>query len=673
MNFGKLKYRSLLMGASASMLLATSCKDFLDVDVYDQYSESSLSSKESYEALTTPLYGGMRWSQYEGKFAWCVNEGVPGVLFNVNDQEGALFRLSIGDDNSILKEGYASLYSGVIAQCNQVIKSIDEAISNGLPSGMTEADARAIQGEAYLFRGYAHFMATEYFGEVPMVWNSESDISENKTLPCVSRRTLYAGIQHDLDLAYTYLPESNTTATWRATRYSAAALLAKLNLTMASCLTATPGVTYPYVCDNPSECLNNAVKYCNEVINSGKFSLDTHKNIFAAETRNEPSSETVLALYWKMDSYGNGSAYQSQMAPSSDWSPGSGWGSGKGLTYTLYNSFTESDERKKELCFYVGTGTGNSYTTVDGQVAFYGSDYTAKKAAGEANFGSTGKEFLSSGQRVLNNIKKYVWGVNGTGVHGSGMSTDRRQDIIRLSDVYMMRAEANMMIQGYDAAAACKDASVLADVNIVLTAHNAGETLDSIMFYQDLSVKHPSHEKFTFNVTVDDGNGGSKQQSVELEAGQMGDGVAYSHGMYHKDRRVDLLQQRRKEFAMEGIAWLDLKRLYYRNPNYAESYLYQIDRSIQFANSPSFEEGDSRFENETGYERLALVNGCNAKLKEQFPDGTYTEGDPEVEIFNSTFVDRCRWYLPIPSSAKSFLQSNVLDLYEKVIDGSYPY
>lgn len=670
MNFGKLKYRSLLLGAGASMLLATSCKDFLDAEIQDQYSTSSLTSKSGYKAFATPLYGGFRWSQYEGKFAWCVNEGLSGVLFNVNDQEGALFRLSIGDDNSILKEGYQSLYSGVIAQANQLLTLIKNAKENGLPSDMSEADANAIAGEAYLFRGLAHFMATEYFGEVPMVWNSEKDISNSVTLPRVSRKTLYAGIQHDLDLAYQYLPETNNEDPWRATKFSAAALLAKLHLTMASCRTATPGLTFPYVCDDVDGNLAKAIAYCDEIIKSNKYALDTHANLFAADKRNEPSTETILALYWKMDSYGNGSQYQSQMAPSSDWSPGSGWGSGKGLTYTLYNSFTEDDKRKKELCFYVGKGTGNAYTAADGRVAFYGSDYATKKKAGEVQFGSNGKDFLTQGQRVLNNIKKYVWGVNGTSVHGSGMSIDRRQDIIRLSDVYMMRAEAKMAKLGETTATT--DASILADINEVLTAHQAGETLDSIMLFQDLSSKHPSHEKFTFNVTVDDGNGGSTSKVIELEAGTLANG-RYANGMYHKDRRVDLLQQRRKEFAMEGVAWFDLKRFYYRNPELANKYLYQMDRGIQFANSPSFSEGDSRFQNETGYDRLALVNGCNAKLKEMFPDASYKEGDPEVEIFNQTFIDRCRWYLPIPSSAKAYLQQGVQDLYDKVSDGSYPY
>lgn len=72
--------------------------------------------------MTRALYGGRLWTQYESKFSWCVNEGVPGVLYNVHQEEGALFLLSIGEDNPILKEGYTSLYSGVISTATRSSK-----------------------------------------------------------------------------------------------------------------------------------------------------------------------------------------------------------------------------------------------------------------------------------------------------------------------------------------------------------------------------------------------------------------------------------------------------------------------------------------------------------------------------------------------------------------------
>lgn len=665
MNFSNLKYRSLLVGAGACMLLATSCKDFLDIDLYDQYSPTCLNTKEAYESLTAPLYGGYVWSQYEGKFAWCVNEGVSGVLFNVNDQEGALFKLSVGDDNSILKEGYTSLYSGVIATSNQVIKTVADSVSaNAVPKGMTVGELYAVMGEAYLFRAYAHFLATEYFGECPLILNTSADIANNVAVPRVSRRTLYAQIEKDLKTAFACLPQSRKSDNWRATKYSAAALLGKLYLTMGSCRAVTPGLTYPYVCANPDAMLDSAKVYLDYVLANKEFQLTTHANLFSAVNRNEPSSETVFALYWKMGAYGEGSQYQSQMAPSGDWSKGSGWGSGKGLTYTLYNSFDESDPRKKELCFYVGEGEGNGYTTADGRNAWYGEAYTKKKKDGSVQFGQDGKEFLSQGQHLLNNIKKYVWGVDGSAVHSSGMSIDRRQDIIRLSDVYMMLAEVAYLKSGAELTTPVTDANVLSYVNEVLSAHGANQ-LTSMSYFDDFSDKHKVGEKFEFNVTVDDGNGSGVQKTIAVN-----DSVS---ALFHAEKRQDYMQQRRKEFAMEGQAWLDLKRLYYLNPELGNKFLVQMDRGCQFTNSPEIPEGDGRFQKESGYARLRLVNLCNQTLKEQYPKGNYTVGDKEVEIFVDDFIAKNRWYLPIPSSAKAFLQSGVQDLYDQVMSNTYPY
>ncbi len=662
MNFSNLKYRSLLVGAGACMLLATSCKDFLDVDLYDQYSPSCLNSKETYEALTAPLYGGYVWSQYEGKFAWCVNEGLAGVLFNVNDQEGALFKLSIGDDNTILKEGYTSLYSGVIATSNQVIKTVvDSVAANAVPTGMTLAELHAVMGEAYLFRGFGHFLATEYFGECPLILNSSANISNNVSVPCVSRRTLYAQIEKDLKTAYAFLPETRKADKWRATKYSAAALLGKLYLTMGSCRMATPGLTYPYVCPDPDGMLDSAKVYLEYVAKNTKdFHLATHTEMFSAENRNEPSSETVFALYWRLSKqYGEGSQYQSQMAPSSDWSKGSGWGVGKGLTYTLYNSFTEDDARKKELCFYVGKGSGNGYTTADGRNAWYGSAYTDLKKKGEVQFGQDGKEFLSQGQHLLNNIKKFVWGVDGS-VHSAGMVIDRRQDLIRLSDVYMMLAEVEYLKQhASDLTTKVSDAAVLDYINQVLEAHHAPK-ISSIAYFDDLAGKN----KFEFEVTVDGGNGTGVQTKIPFVTPVT---------MYHEEIRADYVQQRRKEFAMEGQAWLDLKRLYYLNPELGNKFLYQMDRGCQFTNSPEVPQDDPAFQNEDGYKRLALVNQCNDTLKSRYPNGNYTVGDAEVDVYVDQFIAKNRWYLPIPSSAKSFLQSGVQDLYNQVVTNTYQY
>ena len=648
MKLSNLKYKTLIYGLGALAFCTTSCKDFLDVDVYDQYSTESVKSYQDCLSLTKSLYGGYLWSEYEGKFSWCVNEGIPGVLFNVHQEEGALFLLSIGEDNPILLEGYRSLYSGVIAACNQLIDKVASLETN---ASLSEDEKNHILAEARLFRGYAHFLATEYFGETPLVLHNASDIADNVALPRVSRKTLYTAIESDFKFAVDNLPE-NPTDNWRANKSSAKAMLAKLYLTMGSCLDDLPGAVYPFKV-SPAESqqyMNKVVELTTDVINAmhGTASLDTHANIFSAVGRTEPSKETVFALYWKLADYGEGSMYQAQMAPEDIWSPKSGWGSGKGIAYTLYHSFDRTDPRLYELCLVVD----HEYETANGVKVYYGPDYASYNP--KTDHVKSGSEFLNSGQCLLNNVKKYIWGVDATAIQDKGMAYDRRMDIIRLSDVYMMRAEAKMALENTTVTA--KLSSGVEDINAVLTAHGAAP-VSEIAYFDDL--EKPDNTSVIFNVKVDDG----APQAIT---------VPVKKAMYHDTKRTDFVQQRRKEFAMEGQAWLDLKRFFYRDKLNAHKFMIQMDRAIQFSQNPEVQD-ESMFQTESGYSRRQLVHDLNVELAKLYPSGDYNAGENEPEVFVDKFVERNYWYLPIPASAKAYLSSAVLDVPDQVLNQTYPY
>lgn len=638
MNFNNIKYRSLLWGLGALAFCTTSCKDFLDVDVYDQYSTESVKSYKDCQSLTKPLYGGRLWTEYEAKFAWCVNEGVSGILFNVFQEEGALFKLSFGEDNSILKEGYTSLYSGVISTTNQIVEKVNSLETNG---SLTDAQKNEILAEARLFRGYAHFLATEYFGETPLILNSSSDITNNVAVPCVSRKTLYTAIEKDLLFAVDNLPEVPSD-NWRVSKFSAKALLAKLYLTMGSCVADLPGTNFPFklTSSESADYMQKVVDLTTEIINRSGKSLTSHQVLFSAEGRKTPSSETLFALYWMMGDFGEGSQYESQIACEDIWSPKSGWGSGKGISYTLYNSFDKSDPRLYELCLV----SDHEYVTAEGVRVYYGpktANYDPKK-----DHIKTGTDFLSGGQCLMNNVKKYIWGVDGSSTQEKGMSIDRRADIIRLSDVYLMRAEALMALEDMNVNA--KVSSGLADLNAVLTAHGAPTVDSPIAYFDDLDLPN-----FKCTRTVPGDNG-----DVKVE-------VALDVPLYHNNIRSDFMQQRRKEFAMEGQGWLDLKRFFYRDPENAKKFMVQMDRSAQFDKNPEVTD-EAMFELEDGYDRKTIVFNVNTQLGRD-------PGKDEEEIFNQTFFDKNYWYLPIPTSAKAYLNSSVLDLSSQVLEDSYPY
>ncbi|MBO5829469.1 MAG: RagB/SusD family nutrient uptake outer membrane protein [Paludibacteraceae bacterium] len=653
MKLNNFKHKAVVLTAGVATLFATSCKDFLEEDLYAENSTSGLGKYEQFQSLTAPLYGGKLWAPYEQKFSWCVNEGLSGVLYNVYDQEGALFKLSIGDDNTILKEGYTGLYSGVIATANQIIDKVTRILDglDPLPEVSTPISTEQLEevrGEALLFRAFAHFLATEYFGNVPLILDTQKDIAEDAKIPLASRATLYKSIEKDLLQAIAALPDKPTDAR-RASKMSAKAVLAKLYLTMASCQSSVPGA--PYLEADVAGKYQKVKELCTEIIGSGKYSLAGHDVMFAYDEQTKPSSETVFAIYCVNGEYGEGSSYQSQMGRNEAWSPGSGWGEGKGISYNLYKSFDNSDPRKKELCLYVDAGEYECRSDDKYPIAIYGKDFHGKTADG-----CFGVDFFSSGAMVFNNIKKFVWGVSNLDFHpGVGMSIQRRIDLIRLSDVYMMRAEAAMAMENLDVCA--PTSAGLDDINAVLKAHGATELTAAIPFIEDLSSKKLSVESFT--IVLDD----STTANVD---------VPLTETMYHNVSRYDFMQERRKEFAMEGQAWLDLKRLYYRNPLMAETFLVQMDRGVKMVAIPKA--SPDLLEVEAGYARKDVINALNNILADMYPEKwEKTDSPNEDPILLDNFKANNYWFLPIPASAKSGIIDEVKDFVAEVERGTYPY
>lgn len=653
MKLNNFKHKAVVLTAGVATLFATSCKDPIEEDIYDANSTNGLGKYEQFQSLTAPLYGGKLWAPYEQKFSWCVNEGLSGVLYNVYDQEGSLFKLSIGDDNAILKEGYTGLYSGVIATANQVINKITRILDglDPLPEGSTVSTGQLeeVRGEALLFRAFAHFLATEYFGNVPLILDTQKDIAEVAKIPLATRATLYKSIEKDLLQAIETLPVTPTD-TRRASKMSAKAVLAKLYLTMASCQSPVPGA--PYLETDVAGKYQKVKDLCTEIIGSGKYSLAGHDVMFAYDGQTKPSSETVFAIYCVNGEYGEGSTYQSQMGRNEAWSPGSGWGEGKGISYNLYKSFDNSDPRKKELCIYVDAGPYECQSDPNYKIAIYGKDFHGKTADG-----CFGVDFFSSGAMVFNNIKKFVWGVDNRGFHPRvGMSIQRRIDFIRLSDVYMMRAEALMAMENLDVCA--PTSAGLTDINAVLKAHGVTTELTAaIPFIEDLSSKKLSVESFT--IVLDD----STTANVD---------VPLTETMYHNVSRYDFMQERRKEFAIEGQAWLDLKRLYYRNPQMAEKFLVQMDRGVKMVAIPKA--SPDLLEVEAGYARKDVINALNNTLADMYPEKwEKTDSPNEDPILLDNFMANNYWFLPIPASAKSGIINEVKDFVAEVERGTYPY
>lgn len=122
---------------------------------------------------------------------------------------------------------------------------------------------------------------------------------------------------------------------------------------------------------------------------------------------------------------------------------------------------------------------------------------------------------------MLAHIKKYVIGKasDTDGQVGQNQDAGNNIYILRLSDVYFMYAEATMGLNS-----STSDATAIGYLNTVLDTHGAGYTLSAPLSY------------------------------------------------------ANLLKERRKEFAFEGVSWYDIKRYYYRDKSAAITYLNDMER-----------------------------------------------------------------------------------------------
>ncbi|MCQ2217621.1 MAG: RagB/SusD family nutrient uptake outer membrane protein [Paludibacteraceae bacterium] len=638
MKVNNFKYKAFVLGLGATALLSTtSCSDFLDGDIPDQVSAANMTQLEHYRAMLNSLYGGKKVVEYDAKFNWVFNEGAAGNLYNVYQDEGTAFKLQIKESNSILAEGYRAIYGGIIASANRIIHMDMSAAEFG------DADKTEIIAEAKLMRAYAHFMATEYWGAVPLILDTDKSAKSSK--PLVTRATIYAAVEKDLLDAEAGLPETPAIGTIQPTKYAAKALLAKLYLTMAACKenpslnkgNANNNFKCADLGYNSDDLYARVIELTTEIINSGKFSLATHKEMFGTQ-QYDNSAETILAWHHVGGGWGEGSQYQCQMAMESDWSPGAGWGAGKGICYTLYNDFNKQDARLIELSIIAN----QKYYTQDGTEKVYGKD-------------------MLNAIGVLNNVKKFVWGATGV---NHFMSHTARFDIVRLSQVYMMRQEAKML-KGGDYATVCSDMS---DLNTVLAAHNAKYEKSSMAFYTKLDGKFVNIESVKVGSETYSSRNGSEGFIPTKDKIVGNTGIE----MYHTQHRNDFIQELRKEFAMEGQGWFDLKRLYYMTQDGAYHFLKEQDRSCYMVQAPNVEEPAQ----ESDYARQALVNDITWQRVEAGEDGIKNPSGSEETIDVDGFHSNDTWFLPFPADVDVRLGLEIgaaQDFVKAVQDGSYQY
>jgi hypothetical protein len=496
--------------AVALALGTTSCSDFLDKPAEDSYNaDNYYQTDDQCIAGVNYLYNSP-WYDFQrgfikvgevlsGNYYWGSS---PYLKFSVN-----------GTDEDLVNMSY-SLWA-VIGHANTVYNSLKA-------SPASESVRNQCMGECLTWKAMAYFYLVRSFGDVPIIHDNTEELNSgnyNEEMK-VQKSDVYEYIIMTLEKAMELLPKSSDAG--RIDYYCAEGLLAKVYLTKS-------GVTGTVSASDMAK----AAEYAKDVIdNSGRQLLPNYADVF--RLANNKSEESLIAWRWTS----NGSIWTAQNTLQSDLAIegfdeyGDCWGGWAGMSVDLQEAFgvklleqtpdswlNSTDTRRKATMMLAGD-TYNYFWTDKG-----GFDYLRFIYDSDYNSAATGE--LQSG--TGSNTVKHLYGdnadhVSGTGISAARMSNSLATHILRLSDVYLVYAEAKI---GTDS----------------LT--NDASAIDA--FY---AVRHRAISTY------------ERPSSITWD---------------------DVWKERRLELAMEGDRWYDYVRISYTNPQFCIDEITHQKRNTYYS------------------------------------------------------------------------------------------
>jgi hypothetical protein len=265
------KYIKNTLFAGLLLSSATACTN-LDVDVKSTYT-SYPNSEIATEAKMADLYYGFRGAlgRRYTEAAWLSSDEFTAVTYGGNWYDGGNYvhstlHMSNPDDAHI---DWLGDITGAITKCNRAIVDL----------GGENATDQSI-AKALTMRAFYHFIFIDMFGDAPIL---DHVVGANEAIDRSPRADVAAFIEEDLLRAINSggLSANVDASTYgKPTIWMAKALLVKLYLNWA---VYTSGDVANYVPTLANSKLNDVVKYCDDIINSGKFNLsDSYRKKFMA-------------------------------------------------------------------------------------------------------------------------------------------------------------------------------------------------------------------------------------------------------------------------------------------------------------------------------------------------------------------------------------------------------
>lgn len=435
MKFSTIKYIALTAFLGLSL---TSCEDFLDRPAEDSYNAGNfyLNDQQCIQGVNylynSPWYDFQRGfikvgEVMSGNYTWGSS---PYLTLTVNNTDEDLVNMSY------------SLWA-VIGHANTVYNYIKGG-------GASEAVKNQTMGECLVWKAMAYFYLVRTFGDVPIVHDNSAmlaDGSYGNTFK-VQKADVYEYIVLTLEKAMDLLKDVKTPGNGRIDYYSAEGLLAKVYLTKS-------GVNANGNGQRDTEDLAKAAQYAKDVIdNSGRNLLANYSDNFRlAYNKNE---ESLISWQWVVSAqWTSQNTLQSDLGMVGFDEFGDTWGQWAGPSVDLQEAFGVSaiedpanrhdvDTRRKATMMLPGDFYEYFWTKKQDDQKRNGFNYTQFlfDSNGYGKGGPAG-QYTGAGANEV----KHLYGNNddhvaGTGTSAARMASSLATHILRLSDIYLVYAEA---------------------------------------------------------------------------------------------------------------------------------------------------------------------------------------------------------------------------------------
>lgn len=265
---GKMKY---FMAAAIVAMAATSCTN-LDVDVMSKLTQYPTESEIALEGKMADAYYAFReqLGNNYNRYQTFSSDEATGLSFDGDYYDGAeninpTLHTFLASDKPL---NWWSDVAGGITRCNKLIGELSE--QDNATTKRYIANLRAV-------RAFYHFILMDSYGDVPIL---DKIYDDNEAIERKPRKDVAVFIEKELKECLPDLSTASDASTYgKPNKWMAEALLVKLYMNWAVYTCGNVADYDPNTTANTK--LNDAVMYCDDIINSGLFNLsDNYRKKF---------------------------------------------------------------------------------------------------------------------------------------------------------------------------------------------------------------------------------------------------------------------------------------------------------------------------------------------------------------------------------------------------------